>query len=271
MLLVAGCGGGSSSSFQPEPVTSPSPAPAPAAAPAPAPVFSTCETKGRYASGSYVFSNNIWGVIPSWDPVPGYSQCADVRGQGDSLAVDLTWNFAEGKGLVKTFPHLSIGWDGDISRTTSAQFPLRLSPARSVMVDFSIAGVTTGTYNAAFDIWLSSSTQPSPSTYSHEILLYLHGRDTFPAGSPVATVTIGGHEFDFYDRPSDLGAWRFIVFYPKAPIISGRFDLSQFFDFMVSRGVMTRANTYLATVQLGYEIVDGRSTGSIGAFKLTLP
>ena len=272
MFIAAGCGGGSSSSFAPEPVTSASPAPvaAPAPAPAPATTFTTCARDGRFVEGQYAFANNIWGVGANWDPVPNYSQCATVRKVADTLAADLTWSFATGQGRVKTFPHLSHGWDDNTARSANPAFPLSLATRRSVFADFAITGVPTGTYNAAFDIWISSSTRPSPATYTHEILLYLHGRDTFPAGTPKETVKIGGQEFDFYDGSVNTGTWRFVVFFPKAPILSGRFDLADFLDFMVSRGVLTRTG-YLSTIHLGYEIVDGQSAGSIGTFRITTP
>ena len=99
-------------------------------------------------------------------------------------------------------------------------------------------------YNIAFDIWVGSG-------FSHELMIWTDNWGQRPLGNVVATVTIGGHEYQVWRSGSGDGG--VITYLSTTPQTSGELPLPEFFKDVQSRGWKA---TTTWQVDYGVEIVD---------------
>jgi len=99
-------------------------------------------------------------------------------------------------------------------------------------------------YNIAFDLWLDSN-------FSHELMIWTDNWGQRPLGSIVATVVIGGHEYQVWRYGSGDGG--VMTYLSTTPQTSGTLPLSDFFADVRSRGWNVETTWQ---VDYGVEIVD---------------
>jgi hypothetical protein len=103
-------------------------------------------------------------------------------------------------------------------------------------------------YNTAFDIWIGSG-------FTHELMIWTENFGQRPAGSQIATATIGGHSYQVWRSGSGDGGILSYVSVPEQ--LSGTMPLSLFFADARARG-WTPTTTW--QVDFGVETVDTNGT-----------
>ena len=226
---------------------------------------STCDPQGVLYRDGYSVLNNIWGVTPKNDPVRGFSQCVTVFDDG---VTRFQWsNFAQGRGKIKSYPHISVGWDWSGKFSKEGIFPLAVNVSSSLTAFFDFETSGSGTYNTSFDIWMSRLANPLEprKDLSHEVMIWLDKKDWKIPRQRKAEVVVDGQVYDLYLDPTPYGQWQVVSFVAQIPNFRGSLNLGQFFTYLASIGVLG-GNEYINGVSFGNEIGSGSGITLIKSF-----
>jgi hypothetical protein len=159
---------------------------------------------------------------------------------------------------------------------TTAALPVPVSAGR-VRAEFDIATAARGTYDTSFDLWITDSPNPTtPARLTHEVMIWLDRKGTlfFPPGKLVGQTELGGVTYDVFVEPAQHAftpyTWTLTVFLPRHPVMSGPLDLTAFLDDMVARGLLAPAGQFLASVELGTEVVQGSGTVEVSGYSIVV-
>lgn len=234
-----------------------------AAAPAQAAVI--CEQYGSTAiqNGRYIVGNNRWGTSAT--------QCIDVTSTGFTITqADGT---AATNGAPKSYPTVYYGCHyGNCSTNGNI-----LSPNGLQASDPAFAGISTsvsmtypssGTYDAAYDIWFNKS-RPTTTTGQNdgaELMIWLRREGSIqPIGSRIGTATIAGSTWEVW---SGNTGWNVISYVRTSPTNSLSFSVKSFWDDVVSRGLGSNS-WYLTSIQAGFEPWIGGAGLAVNNFSVT--
>jgi len=206
---------------------------------------------GRYDSidvleGEYRINNNVWGSTPG-------EQC--IEASSDSTYFSVTHSTHDSSG-VAAYPFIFKGchWG---SCTQNSGMPLKvdkmgITPFRW-SIDTNSAG---GTWNASYESWFSTAGGTAPN--AAELMVWInYAGGAGPAGSKVATVSIGGADWDVYFVDwSKTAGWYYIAYKKTVPTTSIDLDFKDFVDDAVARGYID-PNWYLDNMEAGFEIWRG--------------
>lgn len=209
--------------------------------------------------------NNIWGI--SRDPVNGFSQCMIVN---DSEVIFRWKKFDRGKGKVKSFPHITSGWDWNGLYTDESFFPLSLDDALGLVASFEVITSGSGTYNTTFDIWMSHTRLPGRprQDLTHEVMIWVDKNNWNIPRKRSSVVKLDGRLFDLYNDPTTFGSWRVVSFVAHDPILHGKLNLGTFFSYLKSIGVLS-GKEFVNGISFGNEIVHGDGETIINDFDVT--
>jgi hypothetical protein len=224
--------------------------------------------KVKVGGKSYIIQNNNWGNPTGSDQTLTYKD--------NSFTVTQSTGTIGANSAPASFPSIFIGANGDTQAGTFTtrsddHLPKQISAITSLQSTFK-HNATSGSLNAAFDIWFSDHV-PNGMQYddaiSGFIMLWLYDPpDAQPIGNPGPTVTIGGKSWVVWTGPrGDTGAMcegtrcaasRPVVSYvatSTATSFSG--NLKEFFTDAAGRGIP--ATWYLTDVFAGFECWQGSS------------
>ena len=196
--------------------------------------------------GEYRVSNNVWG---SGEGVG--EQCLDIDLDSTYFKVTLSTHNSSG---VASYPFIYKGchWGG--CTTKDNPMPMKLSEVASAPFTWVISTEdVSGTWNAAFEAWFSVAGGTAPD--AAELMIWMdYDGGAGPAGSKVATVSIGGASWDVYfvDWSSTAG-WYYIAYKITSPADSVSLDLKDFIHDALTRGYLY-TTWYLDNMEAGFEI-----------------
>ncbi|MGD0527139.1 MAG: hypothetical protein ABSE49_18500, partial [Polyangiaceae bacterium] len=230
---------------------------------------STATDWAEYTYGTdFTVENNQWG-IPS-------------NGQGTSTIFTETVNNQPGFGWayditsgtgVTIFPEVGYGWtpNGNVSWGGNPVIP-QLSANRSITAAFDMASQHSAgsTWDFAYDIWITSSSQPSSTTGSFELMIWLDHENQGPWSTqgPQGLVTIDGVT---YQRYTNAGAadWTCLTYVNQGAGLyqSSAFSLSDVIaDAAAKFGIPS--SDYVASIEFGNEVVVGSGMTEIFAWSI---
>lgn len=256
-LFLFGCGGGGGSSVPTGPATA-----------------SLCADFQSAQAGEYAVENNTWGK----GDLTSFRQCVGIAaadGGGANVAFDWTWPAPLGG--VRGYPEVIYGqkpWNA----STTTRLPRVVDDVKAARVDLGFVSTREGIGNLAFDIWLTTSNvRPAGSDHlplAHELMIWLdHWGGMVPAGgTPVDTVTLGGITWDLYATTATWGPepWQYLAYFPRTAVPSpATLDLRQFLDHLKARGSIT-GREWLASVELGNELMLGSGRTTLSQFKVSV-
>lgn len=228
------------------PPTTPSPTPTPTAGPSP---VKTCTNgqvfgeQGQAQFGPYYFYLNDWR-----DSYAGEQYRAMV------CSFDNWWLEAD------------VPAHSDLGVEAYPAMQRNFSPAANVATLQSLrfaqntnATVAGARWNVAVDAWFNSG-------QSCEVMIWTQWQNQTPAGSNVATVTIGGQQYQVWKAGStnlSTGACGIVSYRSVNQQLFGSLPVQSFVSDMKARGYLPANNT---TWQFNYgvEVVDTRGDGTLG-------
>ncbi len=197
---------------------------------------------------SYVLINNVWN--PS-----GGQQCISYNGTSFTITSQ-TGN--SGSTEPVSFPAVILGRKAE-HFASGGGLPAQVSSIQSLETGFKIkaAGVS-GTFNAAYDVWIDADQGYSGNAPDYFLMLWPWTQgDVRPAGTVTGNVTIEGVKWDVWTGGVGEGGGKYIA-YQSANTESLHVDLKPFLDDAVAnRGLP--ASSYVLNVQAGFEIWNGGS------------
>jgi hypothetical protein len=190
--------------------------------------------------GRYIVQNNRWGTSAT--------QCINVTTTGFSIVQqDGTGNLS---GAPVSYPSIYLGCHyGNCS--PGSTLPAQISQISSATSSISDSYPSSGTYDAAYDIWLNATTDVS-GVQDTEIMIWLNHTGTIqPVGSSTGTASIAGHNWTVW---TGNNGGNNVVSYVQAGLTSLNFSVMDFIRDTLSRGSTYGTNSwYLTSIQAGFE------------------
>jgi hypothetical protein len=187
--------------------------------------------------GSYYVTNDSWNA----SHYSGVSQTLFVCNYNSWYTV-AAMNNDSGDGAVKTSPNVQETW---------YPTPTKLSSWKSITSRFSDVppgtGPKYGTWEFEYDIWLNGLADSN----STEIMIWTYNNGQNPTGSPVGSFTDAGRTYVVYRAAPPN---KYIAFVGLSGHLSGTVNLSDFFNYAISKGWMP-ASSKLDQICNGVELV----------------
>jgi hypothetical protein len=203
---------------------------------------SICTQYGTTTQGNYVVMNNRWGTSAT--------QCINVTTSGfQIIQQDGTGNLS---GAPTAYPAIYLGCHYS-NCSPSSPLPMQISQIRSATSSTSETYPGSGTYDAAYDIWLNDTTSVS-GVEKTEIMIWLnHTGSIQPVGSQTGTASIAGHSWNVWTGNNGQNN---VVSYQANPagLTSFSFSVMDFINNALSQGSQYGTTSwYLTSIQDGFE------------------
>ncbi|MBO3745004.1 fibronectin type III domain-containing protein [Streptosporangiaceae bacterium NEAU-GS5] len=216
-----------------------------------------CEQFGSTTLGNYVVMNNRWG---SNSP-----QCINVTSTGFSIIQqDGMGNLS---GAPVSYPAIYLGCHYS-NCSPSSPLPKQISTIGSANTSISLTYPGSGTYDAAYDIWLNADTNVT-GVQDTEIMVWLnHTGSIQPIGSQTGTANIGGRSWAVWTGNNGSNN---VVSYVNAGITNITFDVMAFVRDTLGRGSQYGNNNwFLTSIQAGFEPWIGGVGLAVNSFSATI-
>jgi Glycosyl hydrolase family 12/Cellulose binding domain len=199
-----------------------------------------CTQYGTTTQGNYLVMNNRWGTSAT--------QCINVTASGFQIVQqDGTGNLS---GAPTAYPAIYLGCHYSVCSPNSP-LPMQISKITSATSSTTETYPSSGTYDAAYDIWLNDTTNVT-GVQKTEIMIWLnHTGSIQPIGSQTATASIAGHSWAVWTGNNGSNN---VVSYQSAGITSLSFNVMSFINDTLSRGSQYgNSSWYLTSIQDGFE------------------
>jgi len=229
-----------------------------------------CTDQGKSRWNDYLLENNTWNK----GSITGYTSCMTMK-PGEAFSVSPSWRWSwplSGGDEVHDYPELIFGQKPWYASSTTEALPRVVNTLASVTASFGaqLNHSSDGGGNFAFDIWLTSSKSiASGGSYlplHTELMILLDNWGSYrPAGSKIAEVTIDGVVWELYQTTANWGPspWSYVNYLPKTRLTSPyQVNIHHFLADMSARGLIS-GNEWLASVELGTEILAGSGSASL--------
>lgn len=226
--------------------------------------------RGYNANGWYVL-NNMWG---KGSLVEGQDFTINVIYNREDMTkgTTFTWTLpyvTEAAPTIRGYPEVSFGVNPKGAHasnpTDKAQvFPVKVADIERLVADYdvSFSGTVSG-FNVAYDIWLTSVPNGDRSTITNEVMIWVHKGDFPPIGKVVGTYSHEGLTGVIYHQ----GTYNALVLDGDVP--KGQIDLVSVFNRLEELGILSK-DEYLASIELGAELVSGNGSLTINNLDFTL-
>ncbi|MBV1853094.1 GH12 family glycosyl hydrolase domain-containing protein [Catellatospora tritici] len=208
----------------------------------PAHAATICEQYGTVVAGNYVIQNNRWGTTAT--------QCINTTSNGFSITQqDGTGNTS---GAPVSYPSIFLGCHYS-NCSPSSPLPKQISTIGTASSSLSVSYPSSGTWDAAYDIWLNADTNVS-GVQDTEIMIWFNRQGSIqPIGSQTGTANLAGRSWNVWT--GNNGGNNVVSYlFTGSPVTSLTFDVKDFINDTFSRGsVYGNTNWYLTSVQAGFE------------------
>jgi hypothetical protein len=191
--------------------------------------------------GKYVIQNNNWG--------DDTTQCITTTDQG--FSVTTASHNKPTNGAPGSYPSIYAGCHY-ANCSSGSGLPLQASSGQfnTIQTSVSMTYPSSGTYDAAYDVWFDPTPRTDGQNTGAEIMIWLNRQGSIqPVGSRVGTVSLAGATWDVWF--GNIG-WNVISYVRTSPTTSMNFAVNTFYTDAVNRGYAQRS-WYLTSVQAGFE------------------
>lgn len=210
----------------------------------------------HYGDGrGLALENNQWGKQDS-----GANGQQAVWYDEQSRDFGWQWNWNGGQPhKVTAYPEVMFGYKPWSRRQTLC----RLQALQSLRVDYAFTTQASGHWNAAFEVWLTSSAIATENHITAEIMVWVarHG-DINPAGGyPTKTWPQWGISL----HEGHTGQWPIYTFAFDQALFESFVDWRWFLNELVMLGRISNAD-YVTSVEFGNEIIGGQGQTRVRRF-----
>jgi hypothetical protein len=219
-----------------------------------------CAQYGSTTQGNYIVMNNRWGTSAT--------QCINVTSNGFQIVQqDGTGNLS---GAPVSYPAIYAGCHYS-NCSPSTNMPALISSITSANSSVSVSYPSSGTYDAAYDIWINDTTNVS-GVQKTEIMIWLnHTGSIQPVGSNTGTTfSSAGKSWNVWSGNNGANN---VVSYQANPagVTSLSFDVMAFVKDAMTRGSGFGTNSwYLTSIQMGFEPWVGGVGLAVNSFSATV-
>jgi hypothetical protein len=208
----------------------------------PAAAATICEQFGTVDSSGYVIMNNRWG---SAGP-----QCIETTATG--FRITQQDGMGNTSGAPASYPAIYLGCHYTRCSQTNT-LPRVINQIGSAPTQVSVSYPGSGTWNAAFDIWLNA-TNDVTGVQDTEIMIWLNRQGSIqPIGSAVGTVNLAGRSWQVWTGSNGQNNVVSYLF-QGSPLTSFNADVMEFVRDTIGRGSqLGNSNWWLTSIQMGFE------------------
>jgi chitodextrinase len=191
--------------------------------------------------GKYVIQNNNWG--------DDTTQCITTTDQG--FSVTTASHNKPTNGAPGSYPSIYAGCHY-ANCSSGSGLPLQASSSQfnTIQTSVSMTYPSSGTYDAAYDVWFDPTPRTDGQNTGAEVMIWLNRQGSIqPVGSRQATVSLAGATWDVWF--GNIG-WNVISYVRTSATTSMNFAVNTFYTDAVNRGYAQRS-WYLTSVQAGFE------------------
>jgi hypothetical protein len=198
----------------------------------------------------YIVQNNAWG-----------SSAGQTISYGPGTKFKVTVQNGSGvAGAPASYPSIFIGANNTRS-TAGSGLPKAVSALGGVQTSWTWAeNGASGAYNAAYDVWFSTSAGGDPSASSPSggyLMVWLYKpAGNSPIGSMITSTTIGGKNWNVWYGTNSSNGKPCVSYAAQTKLNSLSFDLDTFIKDAVTRGYVQNSWS-LTNVFSGFEIWSG--------------
>ena len=229
-----------------------------ASAPPAVKAVTICEQYGTTTSGNYTIMNNRWGTSAT--------QCINTTASGFQITQqDGTGNLS---GAPVSYPAIYVGCHYS-NCSPNTNLPRQISAIGSANTSVSTTYPSSGTYDAAYDIWLNADTNVS-GVQDTEIMIWLaHTGSIQPVGSNTgSTFSAAGRSWAVWVGNNGQNN---VVSYVGSGITSFSVDAMVFIRDAITRGSgFGTTSWYLTSMQMGFEPWIGGVGLTVNNFSATI-
>jgi Glycosyl hydrolase family 12/Cellulose binding domain len=219
-----------------------------------------CTQYGSTTQGNYIIMNNRWGTTAT--------QCINVTTNGFQIVQqDGTGNLG---GAPTAYPAIYAGCHYS-NCSPNTNMPALISSITSANSSVTTTYPSSGTYDAAYDIWINDTTNVT-GVQKTEIMIWLnHTGSIQPVGSNTGTTfSAAGKSWNVWSGNNGSNN---VVSYVANPagVTSVSFDVMAFVKDAMTRGSGFGTNSwYLTSIQMGFEPWVGGVGLSVNSFSATV-
>ncbi len=221
-----------------------------------------CERYASYEVQGYYLVNNVWNDAQ----VGTGQQCINVP-NGKSFS----WNWSWGSNPTYTpisYPSVIFGnkpWDPQGSSTPL--LPRQVSQVKQLNATHDYAVSSSGRYNVAYDLWLTEGVQSSKATIRVEIMVWIESSGDV---QPYGDFEEENDKYSLYiGQPEGDRSWHCYSFQLKKSLKSGPVNLGEYIQILVKKQLVN-PNLYVADVEFGTEIWDGKGQMDIKSYQVSI-
>ena len=202
-----------------------------------------CNGWSQFTIGSYLVENNVCGQ----GNITDFTQCIYRTGSGDDIHFGWNWNWPIGNSDVKAYPEVIFGKKPWSSNSTNAALPIKIQNLDEFYVVYDLDMVATGSYNLAFEFWVTIDSMSSETGITTEVMIWMDNNLIGPAGNIIGTVTFDG--FDYYLYQANWDSWTYFAFVSAVPRYSGVLGIHHFVNYLVTQDMLD-PNEYLSLIHI---------------------
>jgi hypothetical protein len=219
-----------------------------------------CDQYATTTQGNYTIMNNRWGTTAT--------QCINVTTNGFQIVQqDGTGNMS---GAPTAYPAIYAGCHYTVC-SPNTNMPALISSITSAPSSVTTTYPSSGTYDAAYDIWINADTNVT-GVQDTEIMIWLnHTGSIQPVGSNTGTTfSAAGKSWNVWSGNNGANN---VVSYQANPagLTSLSFDVMAFVKDAMTRGSGFGTNSwYLTSIQMGFEPWVGGVGLAVNSFSATV-
>jgi len=221
-------------------------------------------------TGEYYVENNVWNKGNSKD----YRQEIGIQANKDgSVSVAWAWEWPAGSEIV-AFPDILYGKNPWAPQSSTPQMPVALKDIDTLTAEFEFTHYGYGHRNSSFQIWLTTDVADDKHLLN-EIMIWIRN-DNLPPAPFLKSDTIDGQPFNItilknHGDPNLVPPvhWTYYAFVNPRLDWKGKIDLLAFFKMLIEDKLID-PNAYLAVINFGNEIRDGKGITALNNYRIHL-
>jgi len=201
--------------------------------------------------------------------IKDYRACVAIEETGRGrTAMSWKWRWPYGPDVV-AYPEIMFGRNPWRDASTTPGLPVQVGRCKP-LVKYQADLKASGTYNLAFDLWITRTVTAREADITHEIMIWVANSGGIPDGAKEAVVRIGGMEYDLWvKKDHGVARWTYAAFVSRGEQLKATLDLGAFMSILVERGLLA-TDLYLSSVEFGNEITGGEGACAITGYDIAI-
>ena len=145
--------------------------------------------------------------------------------------------------------------------------PIKIDNVETFEANFDLTIEASGNYNLAFEFWVTEDSTSNQEQITNEVMIWTTNSLLQPAGEQIAVFFSDGYYYDLFR--AEFNDWIYYAFVSQTDQQEGTLNVHNFINYMVATGYLN-PNEYLASFELGNEIVNGSGQTNIRQYSISV-